>query len=52
MNERKEMEGTYQPFQRQELKQKHLKVLDVPQKKEILMGHSPITTQLQKFDVA
>lgn len=30
----KEMEDTSQPFQTEELKQKHLKVLDVPQKKK------------------
>lgn len=45
MNKRKEMEDTYQPFQRQELKQKHLKVLDVPQEKEILIGHPPVMIQ-------
>lgn len=39
------MEGTYQPLQRLELKQKHLRVLDVPQKKEIVMDHPPVTTQ-------
>lgn len=40
MNERQEMEGAYQLFQRQELKQKHLKVLDVPQKKRNIDGPS------------
>ena len=35
MGEMKEMEGFSQPFQIEELKQKHLKVLDVPQKKNI-----------------